>query len=60
MLFREAAIVTEFAVEMDAGTTMVPQELCTFLAKHCGVPQSHESVLRGAAAQRKTVRILEQ
>ena len=61
---------TGFAGEMDDGTMKVKvaavpengkanQELCTFLAKQYGVPQSHVTVLRGAAAQRKTVRILE-
>lgn len=61
---------TEFAGEMADGTmkikvAAVPEngkankELCTFLAKHYGVPQANVSVTGGATSQRKVIRIIE-
>ena len=35
------------------------KELCTFLAKHYGVPQANVSVINGAMSQRKLVRVIE-
>ena len=61
---------TEFAGEMDDGTVKVKvaaapedgkanKELCTFLAKHYGVPLANVSVLSGATSQRKVIRVVE-
>ena len=61
---------TEFAGQMDDGTMKVKvaavpedgkanKELCTFLAKHYGVPQANVSVINGAMSQRKLVRVIE-
>lgn len=59
---------TEFAGEMADGTLKIRvaapadkglanQELCTFLARHFGVPRAQVEVISGQTATRKLVRI---